>query len=194
MPTVGGTSLTTLSQTLQNKTITNSNNVLGGVTMTLGTDADGDTYYRSSNVLTRLAKGTAYQKLTMNSGATAPNWATDFETIGVACSDMTTAITTGEKVKFDVPFNFIVTRVYASIATAPTGSALTLDVEDEGTSILNAVLSISASANNAETSTFAGAASSYTFTKGDLISIDVDSVGSTIAGAGLIVFLEGYRT
>lgn len=62
--------------TLQNKTLTNSNNVLGGVTMTLGSDADGDMYYRSSNVLTRLAKGTAGQKLQMNSGATAPEWVT----------------------------------------------------------------------------------------------------------------------
>ena len=129
----------------------------------------------------------------MNSGATAPNWTNDFETIGIACSDMTTAITAGEKVALDVPFNFVVTRVYASIKTAPTGSALTIDVEDEGTSILNAVLSIAASANNAETSTFTGSATSYTFTKGDLISIDVDSIGSTVAGAGLIVFLEGYR-
>ena len=43
--------------------------------MTLGSDADGDTYYRASNVLTRLAKGTAAQVLTMNGGATAPEWA-----------------------------------------------------------------------------------------------------------------------
>ena len=49
--------------------------VLAGVTMTLGSDADGDIYYRSSNVLTRLAKGTASQVLTMNAGATAPEWA-----------------------------------------------------------------------------------------------------------------------
>ncbi len=75
MYTVGGTSLTTVAQTFQNKTITNSNNVLGGVTMTLGSDADGDIYYRSSNVLTRLPKGTAAQVLTMNAGATAPEWA-----------------------------------------------------------------------------------------------------------------------
>ncbi len=76
MPTVGGTSLTTVAQTFQNKTITNSNNVLGGVTMTLGSDADGDTYYRASNVLTRLPKGTANQVLAMNAGATAPEWQT----------------------------------------------------------------------------------------------------------------------
>lgn len=41
----------------------------------LGSDADGDIYYRSSGALTRLAKGTAGQVLTMNSGASAPEWA-----------------------------------------------------------------------------------------------------------------------
>lgn len=47
---------------------------IGGVTMSLGSDADGDIYYRSSNVLTRLPKGVAYAMLMMNSGATAPEW------------------------------------------------------------------------------------------------------------------------
>jgi len=49
--------------------------VIGTATMTLGSDADGDTYYRTGNVLTRLAKGAATEVLTMNSGATAPEWA-----------------------------------------------------------------------------------------------------------------------
>jgi len=48
--------------------------VLADVTMTLGSDADGDIYYRASNKLTRLAKGTAGKVLTMNAGATAPEW------------------------------------------------------------------------------------------------------------------------
>ena len=41
----------------------------------VGSDADGDLYYRASGALTRLAKGTAGQALKMNSGATAPEWA-----------------------------------------------------------------------------------------------------------------------
>jgi hypothetical protein len=53
-----------------------ASSVIGPATMTLGSDADGDTYYRTSNVLTRLAKGGAGEVLTMNSGATAPEWAT----------------------------------------------------------------------------------------------------------------------
>jgi hypothetical protein len=73
---IGGVTAATISstQTFTNKTLTSATNVLGGVTMTLGSDADGDMYYRASNVLTRLAKGTAGQCLQMNGGATAPVW------------------------------------------------------------------------------------------------------------------------
>lgn len=60
--------------------------VIGGVTMTLGSDADGDIYYRSSNVLTRLPKGTALQGLRMNAGATAPEWAAITATLTVGSS------------------------------------------------------------------------------------------------------------
>jgi hypothetical protein len=42
----------------------------------VGSDADGDLWYRASAAIARLAKGTAGQVLTMNSGATAPEWDT----------------------------------------------------------------------------------------------------------------------
>lgn len=59
-----------------NKTMTSSTNVLGGVTMTLGSDANYDIYYRnSSGILTRLANGTTGQYLGANTGA-APSWQT----------------------------------------------------------------------------------------------------------------------
>lgn len=116
------------------------------------------------------------------------------EVFGFALSDETTDLTTGEKIAVDVPLDFTVTRVYASSKTAPAGSSLSFDVEDEGTSILNAVLSITAGNNNAETSTFASAATSYALVKGDLLTIDIDAVGSSTAGAGAKLFLEGYRT
>ncbi|SVD26951.1 uncharacterized protein METZ01_LOCUS379805, partial [marine metagenome] len=49
--------------------------VVAGVTMTLGSDAEGDVYYRNaSGVLTRLAVGTDADVLTLASGI--PSWAT----------------------------------------------------------------------------------------------------------------------
>lgn len=67
---------TTGTQTLINKIITSSTNVLGGVTMTLGSDANYDTYYRnSSGILTRLPNGTNGQVYGATTGG-APSWIT----------------------------------------------------------------------------------------------------------------------
>jgi hypothetical protein len=42
--------------------------------LTVGSDADGDMYYRASGLLTRLAKGAANSSLFMNAAATAQEW------------------------------------------------------------------------------------------------------------------------
>jgi hypothetical protein len=66
------------TNTLTNKTLTSSTNVIGGATMTLGSDASFDTYYRnSSGVLTRLGNGTTGQVLQSTTGS-APAWTTPF--------------------------------------------------------------------------------------------------------------------
>ena len=48
-----------------------------GTKIALGSDAAGDVMYYNGTNYIRLAKGTATQVLTMNSGATAPEWAAD---------------------------------------------------------------------------------------------------------------------
>src|SRR5574338_246180 len=64
-----------LAQTLTNKTLTSVTNILGGVTMSLGSDATGDIYYRnSSGILTRLPIGSNGQFLNINAGI--PTWIT----------------------------------------------------------------------------------------------------------------------
>lgn len=64
----------TTAQALTNKTIASSTDIIGGVTMTLGSDASNDIYYRnSSGILTRLGNGTTGQFLAATTGA-APSW------------------------------------------------------------------------------------------------------------------------
>ena len=46
-----------------------------GSNLAIGSDADGDMYYRASSVLARLAKGTANFNMFMNAAGTAPEWA-----------------------------------------------------------------------------------------------------------------------
>lgn len=67
-----GSSAITLTATTANIT---TGSVLNVLTMTLGSDATGDTYYRAAGgALTRLAIGTAGQVLTVSGGL--PSWAT----------------------------------------------------------------------------------------------------------------------
>ena len=69
---IGGSEVVTLAgtQTLTNKTLTSPD-------IDLGSDAEGDIYYRdASGNLARLPIGTAGQSLAVNSGATAPEWTT----------------------------------------------------------------------------------------------------------------------
>ena len=113
--------------------------------------------------------------------------------MGFALTDETSALTTGQKIATDMPVSMNVKRVYASVGTAGGTSAITIDVEDEGVSILNAVLSLSAGSNNAETSTFTGAASNYQLTKGDALTIDVDAIDDGTARS-LKVYLIGDIT
>ena len=75
LSTWAGTSNITTIGTVTSGTLS-TGAVLADVTMSLGSDADADIYYRSSNKLARLAKGTALQQLRMNAGATAPEWFT----------------------------------------------------------------------------------------------------------------------
>ncbi len=56
--------------------------------LAIGSDADGDMYYRASGALARLAKGAAYKHLGMNSGATAPEWQASANSVLTAAGDI----------------------------------------------------------------------------------------------------------
>jgi hypothetical protein len=101
VPSTGTTFDTdTNTLTLTNKTLSSTTDVLGGVTMTLGSDGTGDIYYRSSGgVLTRLAIGSTSQVLTVSGGL--PSWAaasgggTWVQEDEASCNGSTTAYTLG---------------------------------------------------------------------------------------------------
>ena len=59
-------------------------NAIDGTHIQLGSDAAGDTLYYNGTDYVRLAKGTTGQVLTMNTGATAPEWSTAVDSTGAA--------------------------------------------------------------------------------------------------------------
>lgn len=114
--------------------------------------------------------------------------------IGIACSDETTALTTGTaKATFRMPFAFTLTAVRASVTTAPTGSVLTVDINEGGVSILSTKLTIDATENTSTTAAATAVISDANLADDAEITIDIDTVGSTIAGTGLKVWLIGTK-
>jgi hypothetical protein len=114
--------------------------------------------------------------------------------IGIACSDETTALTTGTaKATFRMPYAMTLTAVRASVNTAPTGSVLTVDINEAGTTILSTKLTIDASEKTSTTAATPAVISDSALADDAEITIDIDGVGSTIAGKGLKVWLIGTR-
>jgi len=115
--------------------------------------------------------------------------------IVVSVSDETTLLTTGTaKVKFRMPHVFKLTGVRASVSTAPTGSALTVDINENGSSVLSTKLTIDAGELTSTTAATAAVISDTLLADDAEITIDIDNVGSTVAGKGLKVTLLGARS
>jgi hypothetical protein len=121
------------------------------------------------------------------------------ESLVIACSDETTAIATGvAKVTFRMPYAFTLSAVRSSVTTAPTGSTLIIDINENtgggATTILSTKLSIDATEKTSTTAASAAVISDASLADDSEITIDFDQVGSTIAGAGVKVYLIGTRT
>lgn len=117
------------------------------------------------------------------------------EHIIVACSDETTALTAGTaKATFRIPYNFTLSGIRASLTTAQTsGSILTVDVNQNGASILSTKLTIDNTEKTSTTAVTAAVISDTTLDDDAEITFDIDQIGDGTA-KGLKVTLIGFRT
>jgi len=112
----------------------------------------------------------------------------------IACSDETTALTTGTKVTFRMPYAFTLTEVRASVTTAPVGSVLTVDINEAGSTILSTKIEIDANEKTSTTASTPPVISDTSLADDAQMTMDIDGVGSSTAGAGLKVTLIGNKT
>lgn len=146
----------------------------------------------SAGELTWLTLGTG---LSITGTTITASSSTPTESMIIACSDESTAITTGTaKVTFRMPYAFTLSAVRASVTTAPTGSTILIDINEGGSTILSTKLMIDASEKTSTTATTPAVISDVSLADDAEITIDFDQVGSTIAGAGVKVYLIGTRT
>ena len=119
------------------------------------------------------------------------------ESFIIACSDETTALTTGTaKVSFRMPFAFTLkagaSGITASCNQAPTGAILTVDINESGSTILSTKLTIATSSTTSVGGT-APVISDVNLASNALMTVDIDQIGSSNAGTGLKITLIGQK-
>ena len=118
------------------------------------------------------------------------------QSIIYACSDETTAITTGTaKTTWRMPYPFQILSVKASLTTAgSTSGTTTIDINDDGTSILSTKLTIDQGELTSVTAAtpYVLASTGYTILPDSSMSTDVDTVSGGGTETGLKVELIGY--
>lgn len=135
------------------------------------------------------------------SGVTSVNGATGApiirQALAIACSDETTALTTGtNKARFINPYStaFNVVAVVASLSVAQTGGSIfTVDINEAGASILSTKLTIDNGEKNSSTAATPAVISDASIAAFAEIGIDIDQIGDGTA-KGLKVYLIGYPT
>lgn len=161
----------------------------------LGTFTDTDTLTRttvhaSSNAgaAVDLAAGTKYVQLAATSRFL------NLEHITVACSDETTAITTGDAiVTFPMPpYATTLLAVYASLSTSSSSGAVTVDLNEGGSTILSTKITIDQSETDSDTAATPAVISDAALAARARVSVDIDGAGT--GAKGLKVTLVYART
>src|SRR5262245_19776101 len=114
--------------------------------------------------------------------------------IAMGVGDDTTAITAGTaKLTFRMPFGMTLQEVRGSLATAQaSGSIFTVDVNEDGTTVLSTKLTIDNTEKTSTTAATPPVISDSKIADDAEISIDVDQIGDGTA-KGLKVTLIGTR-
>lgn len=205
------------SQTLTNKIINLGSNTLNGTLANFNTAINDANIqpedatltalaaYNTNGLLTQTAADTfTGRTVTGSSSITAingdgvagnPTLRVTAIPIGIACSDETTALTTGTaKATFRMPYAFTLTAVRASLTTAQaSGSIFTVDINEAGTTILSTKLTIDNTEKTSTTAATAAVISDSSLADDAEITIDIDQIG-TSGATGLKVWLIGYPT
>ncbi len=99
-----------------------------------------------------------------------------------------TVATTVGALRLRLPRACVLDSVTLAVGTAPTGRSLVVDVNVNGTTIFATAANKPTITAGAFGSTTASTnASTTSFSAGDYLTVDVDQVGSTVAGADLVV-------
>lgn len=123
-------------------------------------------------------------------------YASNFEVFSLAISDEISDLTTGTaKITVHWPYNFTLQSVFIGVNTAPTGTSLIVDVNDNsGNTIFSTRPTILVSEFTSLTNGTQPVLITTSFTKGQKLTVDIDQIGSTVTGKGLKLYMIGIKS
>jgi len=113
----------------------------------------------------------------------------------LACSTETDDLETGDdKVQFRIPYGFELTDITGNVNTASVGADIHVMVQLDGVDIMSGNgVEIDAGETTSETASTQPTITTTTLVSNGIVSVDLDQVGSSTAGAGLKLNFIGYR-
>jgi hypothetical protein len=113
----------------------------------------------------------------------------------IGIGNESTAITTGtSKITFRMPFAMTLTEVRASLTAAQaTGSIVTIDINESGSTILSTKITIDNTELTSETADADSVISDTSLAENAVMTVDIDQCDGSTAAAGLKILLKGYR-
>lgn len=111
----------------------------------------------------------------------------------IALSDSSTELTTANGDSWDAMINYMIDSVRIGVNSPPTGSALSVDIKKNGTSIFSTLITIDAGDSTSVGATTPYALSTTSISYNDRMQSIASSVGATYGGAGLKVYIYGKK-
>lgn len=171
-----------------------------GITGSNGIEIDsGSPVTTSGNIALGINAATLRTHINVEDGADVTDTdnvnAVATQVISIACSDETTDLSVGTStVTFRMPFAMTLTAVKASVTTAPVGSGITVDINESGSTILSTKITIDAGEKTSTTAATPPVISDSSLADDAEMTVDIDAVGSTTAGAGLKIYIIGTKS
>jgi len=134
-------------------------------------------------IVTASGLATSVTEWRVAAGNVAGAAAAPVKVIQVACSDETTALTTGtSKVKFRMPYAMTLTAVRASLSTTSSSGIPAIDINESGASIFSTTLTIDAGEKTSTTAATPAVISDANLADDAEITVDIDTAGTGATG------------
>ena len=114
-----------------------------------------------------------------------------YKYIQVAISDLTSDLTTGTNLgMWSIPYDCTLVDVHVELLDAGTVSGITVDINENGTTVLSTKLTTDATENGSDTATTPAVISDATLTQYGQITFDIDATGTALKGAIVTLKVE----